>query len=72
VQEECDITSLGLVVYSILKGHTAPIFTVKQSKRNCFTLKMKALQSFEMLGSTHPVTQHHYVPENLDVYRTAI
>jgi hypothetical protein len=27
--------------------------------------KMKALQSFETLGTTHPATQHH-IPEDLN------
>ena len=37
-----------------------------QVQENWLTLKMKAIQSFEMLGTAHTVTQLH-IPEHLNL-----
>jgi hypothetical protein len=39
---------------------SAFIFTVKRSGTACF-LKIKALSSFKMSGTTHPITEQ-YIP----------
>jgi hypothetical protein len=42
---------------------------VKQSKKYCFTLKMKALPSFETSETTHPITQHFPEYVNLHLFK---
>lgn len=50
------------VLLHVLKDSSAFICRVKQSKKAAWFLKMKALQSLEMLAATRPVAQHH-IPE---------
>jgi hypothetical protein len=68
VAEHSGLLGCGGVVRDVLKDHISFIFRVKQCKKNliCMTLKMKALQSFEMSGTTRPTIQH-YVSKDLHV-----
>ena len=65
----CD-TITGQDVTNISKNCNAFIFMVNQSQTavffDCLTLKIAALQSLKMSGSTHPVT-HSHITEKLNL-----
>jgi hypothetical protein len=54
------------VVLGVFKGHSFFIFSVQESKLDPLTLMMKAVQSLEALGTTHPTMQCH-VPADLNL-----
>jgi hypothetical protein len=41
--------------------------TLCQTPLNCLTMKVRASQSFEMLGATQPTTQCH-IPKDMKLY----
>lgn len=55
----CYAVSLDKWCSTFWKDHSAFIFRVPAAFLDCLALKMMALWSFEMVGSTHPTKQHH-------------
>jgi hypothetical protein len=56
-------TVFTVVLSDVLKNCNAYVFRIKNS------LKIKALQSFERLGTPHPTTRCH-IPEDFDLQGT--
>lgn len=48
----------------LLQVHRSTSFPAWLFISACLAVKMKALQSFEKLGTTHPTTRHHHILED--------
>lgn len=58
-QNPGQIVSVFSFLYAKMDSEEMAIFVMLLCLLSCLTLQMKALQSFETLGTTFPVTQHH-------------